>query len=645
MQILEIVIYSRVGVKRAVHLHPGKVNIITGQSHTGKSALIHIVNYCLGGSTCQVPAGRILDTVSWFGLLLQVGSEKIFVARENPYPQQSSSTSAALLRGVVGSPDAPPGITTNLEAFESDLTRILGISANLNVPQPGSARPPLSANIRHSLFYCFQHQTEIASNQALFHRPPSQAAEFFALTVKDTLPYFLGAIQEHELALEEQLSLAKRRLRQLEAEQRQNEQIKGLGTAKAGALVQEAMTAGLLQEQPLPETVSELRSLMERAVRWIPGQTAFTGSDRLSLLQDELRVANEERFRLTETLKAARTMSGETQGFTQEAQIQAERLESIGLFDDIGDGHESCPTCSQHMAIPVPSASAIRASLTDLSHSLLSVDRERPRLRSYIEQVNRQLESISEAINEKETAINGLLNDQEASQRIRDINSRRSKVVGRLSLYLESVIAENTEEDLNIRIGRAKDEVDLLASQLDPEEKGRRLESILNRLGLKMSEWSRSLQMEFSESPVRLDVSAATIVVDMPNRHEPLNRIGSGENWIGYHLIAHLALHRHFRLNARPVPAFLFLDQPTQVYFPPDLDPAAQGDVQTLADDDRQKVERMFNLIFQAVEELAPKFQIIVTDHADLRNSPQFQQAIVEKWRGEGYALIPSDWS
>jgi Protein of unknown function (DUF3732) len=34
-----------------------------------------------------------------------------------------------------------------------------------------------------------------------------------------------------------------------------------------------------------------------------------------------------------------------------------------------------------------------------------------------------------------------------------------------------------------------------------------------------------------------------------------------------------LALHRYFRQNQRPVPGFLILDQPTQVYFPADKDP------------------------------------------------------------------------
>ena len=165
-----------------------------------------------------------------------------------------------------------------------------------------------------------------------------------------------------------------------------------------------------------------------------------------------------------------------------------------------------------------------------------SAERERPRLRQYIEQLNQQLVTISERLNEKQQAINALLSEQETAQRMRDLNSRRAKVVGRLSLYLESVPPEAGHDELLAKLDDAQRRVELLSAQLDPEEKERRLASILNRLADKMSEWARFMQLEFSASPVRLDLSLATVVVDMPSRPEPLNRLGSGENWIGYHL-------------------------------------------------------------------------------------------------------------
>jgi hypothetical protein len=132
-------------------------------------------------------------------------------------------------------------------------------------------------------------------------------------------------------------------------------------------------------------------------------------------------------------------------------------------------------------------------------------------------------------------------------------------------------------------------------------------------------------------------------VIDTDTRPRPLSRVGSGENWLGYHLVTHFAFHRHFRHDQRPVPAFLFLDQPTQVYFPADQDPD-ERDISNLGDEDREKVSRMFQLMFRVVKELAPEFQLIVTDHADLRGDPEFQAAVVEKWFEPGKALIPDDW-
>ena len=119
-----------------------------------------------------------------------------------------------------------------------------------------------------------------------------------------------------------------------------------------------------------------------------------------------------------------------------------------------------------------------------------------------------------------------------------------------------------------------------------------------------------------------------------------MDRMGSGENWVGYHLVAHLAIHDWFARKRRPVPRFLFLDQPSQVYFPPEKDD--EGSMNRVEEGDQERVIRMFRIIFDAVEALAPGFQVIVTEHANIDKS-WFQNSIVETWR-EGKKLVPSDW-
>lgn len=61
---------------------------------------------------------------------------------------------------------------------------------------------------------------------------------------------------------------------------------------------------------------------------------------------------------------------------------------------------------------------------------------------------------------------------------------------------------------------------------------------------------------------------AINIGMDRPDRPVSMNRTGGGENHLAYHLAALLALHSFAARNNRPIPQFLFIDQPTQVYFP-----------------------------------------------------------------------------
>src|SRR5437764_36205 len=92
MQVNDIVLYSRTGEIRQLALRCGALNVIIGGSGTGKSALIDIVDYCLGRNTCTVPARVIRDTVQWYGLRLRLGASQLFVARAVPVPPFATSS-------------------------------------------------------------------------------------------------------------------------------------------------------------------------------------------------------------------------------------------------------------------------------------------------------------------------------------------------------------------------------------------------------------------------------------------------------------------------------------------------------------------------------------------------------------------------
>jgi hypothetical protein len=142
-----------------------------------------------------------------------------------------------------------------------------------------------------------------------------------------------------------------------------------------------------------------------------------------------------------------------------------------------------------------------------------------------------------------------------------------------------------------------------LEAELDDNEDREQLMSRLLSVGRDMTAYAGRLGLEHAGTNVRLDLARLTVVTDTDTGPVPLYRIGRAANWIGYHLAADLALHRHFVRQSRPVPRFLMLDQPTQAYYPSE---ATRSSGVPATDADRAAVQAMFRLIYDVVTELAP---------------------------------------
>ena len=643
MQILEIILYGHNGQRRIIPLKKGRVNIITGGSATGKSALIDIVDYCLGRKKCMIPEGIIRETVAWFALKVQFADQsQLFVARENPSSGHVTTNRSYVEQAdSVKTPDVPPATpNSTIETVVEMLTNKIGISPNVNMPPPGQSRSPLSANIRHALYYCFQQQNEIANKDILFHR---QSEDFMSQAIKDTLPYFLGAVREDQLALEQQLQRARRDLKIAERALREADSIRGDGKTKAISLLEEAYEVGLLPRTEIPKDLQSAYLELQKAAQWTPGDITFPESERLLQLQEEVNTLRNLLNEKNDAIKAANTFAQEAVGYTSEAQMQKLRLESIGLFEVKKHKADTCPICNQRLKVPVPHANSINHALEQLSKNLEFTERERPKLRDYIGNMEKEREEIHQKLREKNEAIDSILKEKNVALQLRDLNVRRGRVVGRISLWIESVNVTDDSSVLKENVLKAQELVANIEGKISLEEKEERLNSILNRIGIQMTEWSKKLKLEHSGNPVRFDLKETTIVVDREDRPIPLRRMGSGENWVGYHLIMHLALHKQFCQNQRPVPRFLFLDQPSQVYYPRDRDAKLKGSLEKLKDEDRSAILRMYKLVFALIKKLYPDFQVIITDHADLADK-DFRSAVVERWR-DGRALIPKDWS
>jgi hypothetical protein len=212
---------------------------------------------------------------------------------------------------------------------------------------------------------------------------------------------------------------------------------------------------------------------------------------------------------------------------------------------------------------------------------------------------------------------------------------RRSRIQGRISAFLDSRTSDELDE-LRTRLNLMRRRIEVLSSELSGEAYDDRLNNVEYILSEYMTEYARQLDLEHADGRTRLDFKRLSVVADTKQHGSVrLENMGSGDNWVGCHVLTHMALHRLFRERDRPVPAFLILDQPSKAHYPP-----SELQVREVEDDDRRAVVRLFRFINERTAEGG--FQTIVIDHAD-EPEPWFQNAIIERWRG-GDKLVPDSW-
>lgn len=645
-QIKDIVFYDHNGAIRRLEFATGRLNIITGASKTGKTALIAVLEYCFGSNECKIPHGIIRRTVAWVGIRLSVREGESFIARRVPGPSRLSSTDVFY---IVANEVTLPELhqltqTTNPVALRAILAAHAGIRENRHDP-PDPTRPPLRAGIDHALIYCFQHQTEVGSNRHLFHR---QSEQFLPQAIKDTMPYFLGAVTDDYVARTEELRRLRRKLRALQRRQQEYRALAGQDSSVAQALLAEATDLGLRASQTVPETWEGALD----ALRGLSAAVPVSDEDELAVEGTEFRRLQTERDEMTHELRvvrdqldAALSLAAARDGFSREATAQSVRLKSIQLFAAHGgDTHDTtkCPLCQTSLpdSDVSPSIRDIQESLEQLDGRIRHVEDRSSEMDRLVGELEAKRDDIKTRLRSNRQQLEAIQRQNERVREYRERSVRRAHLLGRISLYIGSVPEISNNSDLQRNIVHLQNEIDRIGRELNDAED--RVQSALSILSRDMSAWASELHLEHNKFPVRLDRSRLTVVADGDDGPIPMERMGSGENWVIYHLITHFALHRLFVQRSRPVPRFLFIDQPSQVYFPEDDDWQRQEDGTSTRDEDRDRVKEMYQFAHDRVQQLNGQFQVIITDHANIEDQ-WFQECVVERWR-EGNKLIPDEW-
>lgn len=645
MKISSIHVYSHDGQRRDLKFKVDGLNVITGRSSTGKSALSDIIEYCMGRSTFNVPEGIIRDKVSWFAVIYQLPGVQVMIAKPTP-PTGGVSCSTAMVRygdQVVALPFGELAVNADDDTVTSLLSRLIGIPENRTDVDAEHSRVSFDANIKHTYYYMFQKQGLVANKDQLFYR---QNEQFQPQAIRDTLPILLGVSTNERFEHEAKLRIAKRDLRLQAKLLSEAQQTLDTFQLKAISLYSEAKAVGIISTNATPSGENGLIMALREAAQWIPLRRVVDDGDRVTKLEAELANLRKTRREIKSRIDAGKQFEKRAGGFSNEASQHIDRLASIkSLPKNVATGEWQWPFCESNLAMDTPIAASLLQELASLEEEMTVVAGQRPKLQAYLTTEEESHQKISDQIAEKDAELSAAIAANVALASAEARTTAAAVVVGRISWFLEQLIPDADLSNLRAEHQRRELRVKDLESAIGSDDSDDRLTSILNNISAQMSRYITRFGAEFSDYPARFDLKQLTVVFDKTERPVPMARTGGGENHLAYHLSALLALHWFAAKSNRPLPRFLMIDQPTQVYFPSEkVYQEADGSVQmTEADADMVSVRKLFELLLKFTQDEVPGFQIIITEHANLRDQ-WFQDALVEDPWSKPPALVPEEW-
>ncbi len=650
-QIIEIILWPNDlnFEPRRVKFEQGKVNVITGASRTGKSALIPIIDYCLCSSKCSIPVGIIRNSCSWFGIVVKLQNNQILLARRNPKDQKQTGDMFVL----EGNPIAIPLYIEEKNDDADGVKRRLSELSGLPMLDYGDEDKSFATrpSFRDTISFLFQSQTIIANQDVLFYKANEHK---YQERLRNIFPYVLKAVDAEWFYNKHQYNELVKRLRIKEKEFENNQALFKRWVADIRTKVLKAKELGLLDNDVVidgnPEyLIGILKDLSSQAPLKpkIDSRLAEALSADLQKLRDNEEKLSSFLSSLKRRIIDMNNLRETTDSYHKTLQIVRDRLNISKWIKEEVEKSNNCPICNAGVEMCDTDLEMLVEALkkTENEISMFSVipssfDREYLLIQQELNQTASDLKDIQKQI---EVVAGESKEQQKALYTISEAN----RFVGRLEEALETFSFSQGNDSLSEEISGIKQSIEEINKLISNAQILRRQKYALERISSFSGDYIKQLDSESPNNKIELDIKSLTVIIRDKLRDNYLWEIGSGSNWLAYHISVLLALHTFFiKESNNPVPSFLVFDQPSQVYFPQKIYiPKDDGEYwEEIKDEDAQSVEKIFSLMNFVSTETSGSLQMLVFDHAPKEAWKDcINVHLVETWR-DGMKLIPSQW-
>jgi hypothetical protein len=489
-------------------------------------------------------------------------------------------------------------------------------------------------SVRNALPYILVSDDVIIDKIALF-----RGVKEWRQAVIDSIPYFLGAVDETTATNEIKLKKLRSQLGKLEARQQSTAGDTDATLNKAKELLREAIEVGIIANQN-PESLSreQVSETLSRVASWVPGsETDSEANDQLASLYALEREFLADLAQLRGMQNTARSAVQTADEFTGAVQEQRNKLQLAELFR--AENHaESCPLCNSSIATKTPALANIQSALAQLDGELKEVNEDRPQIDTYLRTLDAKIAHSIESLKRVRGQISAIVRQAQDNAARLQGDPRRMRVVGRVSFFNEQA-AEDLSSISEDKIQELRDKISDLESLVDPESKAERVIGLQHQVSTHATAILKELPFDVNYKNAHLMFDARKLLVKfvIGPRVMEMRDVGGDESYLSGRVSTILALHRVFAEGKRPVPGVVILDQLSRPFY----NPETRKEEVVVKTTDSTDLKRYFDAIFTEAE--TQQLQIIVLEHAYFEDFPKYVNAVIKRW-GQSEKLVPADW-
>jgi hypothetical protein len=660
----EIGVIDKQGKKHPVNFKKG-LNVVTGKSSTGKSALIEIFDYCFGSGENTIPKGVITANAAIYYVALSANEQDMVIARD-----PSIATKAFFRRVELFNSDdiicdyfnssyyrPLTEFKKHLRDFFVDIDDVdESLIARGNRRFNAKSATP---SIRSFSSFILQHQNLVANKHALFYRFDEKEKRDQAI---DHIKIFLGLVDQKYFHLSQEKERLSTEVRGLERKKETNKRVSENYKQNVGPILSQLYASMGFEEEPLslekllrhPQDAKEQLDIII-----VPGKINHN-SDAATLRYNQLKL---QRAQKTAGLRKLQRQTASINKHIQEDERFVDNVKQFSSPQHVHISTTVCPFCHTEKDTLRESAEKLQQAITKVSGNLSQARPMKAKFESSLVEVKRSIETIDKELTELNLQIVEL--EKTEKQLAEQKSLYESIVMQKAKLFvLIDTLSMADDAELERQIKALNKQLIIISNDLNKYDVQKGLESASTKVNEYMAEIGSHFEFEASYKPINLHFSFETFDLfhlTPENEKIYLRSMGSGANWLYCHVTLFLALHKYFaELGEKcAIPSILFFDQPTQVYFPnfnrdnsetfeeqksQEAEQRRTLKVDQDIDEDIEAVENLFSQLSIYCNELEEKNgfspQIIVTDHADnltLSNGIEFESLVNgNRWRNRG---------